>query len=165
MTNTLDSASSEDKKRSRLHRVLRVPSFRGLAASSASASKAKRSNRSKNTRHELILRKELKTLGLKFDCHCGSLPGKPDIVFKRKKLIIFCDGDFWHGRKWKSLESQLRGGSNSKYWIAKIRTNIERDIVVTERLRRNGWQVLRFWESEIKKDPAHVAHWIKRHLY
>ena len=83
------------------------------------------------------------------------LPGKPDIVFTRVKLVIFCDGDYWHGHNWalrglSSLEEELAG--YTEYWQKKIRRNVERDQENTKKLEVDGWTVLRFWESEIKKN-------------
>lgn len=85
-----------------------------------------------------------------------SLPGCPDIVFPRVKVAIFCDGDFWHGRDWEERKAKLGQGTNSRYWIAKIARNMERDAENQERLETRGWRVLRFWESEIKRGESAV---------
>jgi len=81
------------------------------------------------------------------------LPGKPDVVFPRARLAVFCDGDFWHGRDWESRLEKLQRGSNSTYWVAKIQANIERDLRHGQALRQLGWQVLRLWEKDILGDP------------
>jgi len=109
--------------------------------------------KSKNTRPEMKLRRELWSRGLRYRVNLKTLIGKPDIVFTKAKLAIFCDGDFWHGNNWAirglpSLEDELE--RYNKYWSLKILTNIERDKKVTFNLEVNGWTVLRFWESEIK---------------
>lgn len=65
-------------------------------------------------------------------------------------MVIFCDGDFWHGRDWKTRKAKLQGGHNPKYWVAKIERNIARDREQEEALDEAGWSVLRFWESDIK---------------
>jgi DNA mismatch endonuclease (patch repair protein) len=83
--------------------------------------------------------------------------GVPDLVFPRQRVAVFCDGDFWHGRRWKRLNCQLLTGTNAPYWSAKISSNIERDRRVTRTLRRQGWTVLRYWESDIKKKPDAIA--------
>ena len=111
--------------------------------------------KSKNTRPELKLRRELWSRGLRFRVNLKILTGKPDIVFSRAKIAVFCDGDFWHGHNWAirglpSLDAELE--KYSKYWSLKILTNIERDKKVTYNLEKDGWTVLRFWESDIKKD-------------
>lgn len=84
------------------------------------------------------------------------LPGKPDIVFTKAKIAIFCDGDFWHGHNWavrglSSLSEEL--SEYSEFWQKKILDNVSRDIIVTAKLEEEGWTVLRFWESEIKETP------------
>lgn len=108
--------------------------------------------KSKNTKPEIALRKSLWHRGLRFRINYKSLPGKPDIVFTKAKIAIFCDGDFWHGHNWAlrgipSLEEELAG--YSEYWRNKILGNIKRDSKNTADLESNGWIVFRFWESEI----------------
>ena len=110
---------------------------------------------SKDTKPELTLRHALWNKGMRYRVSVKNLPGKPDIVFTRAKIAIFCDGDFWHGHNWAlrgipSLEEELAG--YSEYWQKKIRRNIERDHENTTKLESDGWIVLRFWESDIKKD-------------
>ncbi|KFN40965.1 MAG: restriction endonuclease HpaII, partial [Sulfuricurvum sp. MLSB] len=73
--------------------------------------------------------------------------GKPDIVFYKQKIAIFCDSEFWHGKKF--LEGE-RFKTNADFWETKIKRNIERDCEVNERLKSEGWIVLRFWGNEIK---------------
>ena len=111
---------------------------------------------SKNTRPELVLRRALWSKGMRYRVAMKELPGKPDIVFTRAKIAVFCDGDFWHGHNWalrgkSSLDEELAG--YSEYWQNKIRYNIERDRRNTQKLENDGWLVLRFWESDIKKNP------------
>lgn len=110
---------------------------------------------SKDTKPELLLRRELWRRGLRYRVNVKTLPGKPDIVFTRAKIAIFCDGDYWHGHNWAlrgipSLEEELAGYSD--YWQQKIRRNIERDKENTAKLEAAGWIVIRIWESEIKKN-------------
>jgi DNA mismatch endonuclease (patch repair protein) len=94
-----------------------------------------------------------------------SLPGKPDIVFTRARIAVFCDGDYWHGHNWAvrglaSLEDEL--ARYSIYWRNKILGNIARDKESTERLEIDGWTVLRFWESNIKADAVKCADLIEQ---
>ena len=110
---------------------------------------------SKNTRPELILRKALWHKNLRYRVNYKKLPGKPDIVFTKQMVAVFCDGDYWHGHNWavrglSSLEEELSGYSN--YWKKKILRNIERDEENNKALRALGWTVVRIWESDIKKD-------------
>ena len=114
--------------------------------------------RSKNTLPELQLRKALRSLNYRFGLHNVKLPGTPDVVFSERKLAVFVDGDFWHGRQWrtrglKSLESQFARVRNRSYWIKKISGNIRRDARVSRQLRRMGWHVARIWESDLSAHP------------
>lgn len=107
----------------------------------------------KDTEPELLLRKALWMRGFRFRKNYRKLPGKPDIVFTRAKIAIFCDGDFWHGHNWalrglSSLEEELSGYSD--FWREKILHNIERDKTVTDVLEKDGWKVMRFYESDIR---------------
>jgi len=75
------------------------------------------------------------------------------LVFPQQKIAVFCDGDFWHGRRWILRRAKLAKGHNANYWIAKIEANIARDKRHAASLRRNGWRVIRLWEGDIRTDP------------
>jgi DNA mismatch endonuclease, patch repair protein len=139
----------------------KTPSFENLVPASEISSRTKKANKRKDTWHELELRRHLWMLGLRYRKNVEKLPGKPDIVFKKAKVAVFCDGDFWHGRNWDKLQLKLEKGSNSEYWIAKIKSNIERDLRINSLLSQAGWLVIRIWETDIKKDPASCAKEIK----
>ena len=141
---------------------IKVPAFFGLRPASELASRVKQRNRSRDTAHELALRRELWRLGLRFRKNVKTLPGKPDIVFPRARVAVFCDGDFWHGRNWHVLRKKLRTGTNADYWGAKIASNIQRDRRNTALLKKSGWRVIRLWETEIKKKPTNLALHIKK---
>lgn len=116
--------------------------------------------KSKDTEPELLLRKALWKLGLRYRVNDRKLPGKPDVVFSRAKIVVFCDGDFWHGHNWairglKSFEEELE--SYSPFWREKISGNVERDKRNNEALEKDGWLVLRLWESEIRDDTDGCA--------
>ena len=116
--------------------------------------------RSKDTKPEMALRRALWQRGMRYRVNVKELPGKPDIVFSKVRIAIFCDGDYWHGHNWAlrgiaSLDEELAG--YSEYWQTKIRRNIERDRENTAKLKNDGWLVLRFWESEIKKNPEKIV--------
>lgn len=116
--------------------------------------------KSKDTKPELILRKELWRRKLRYRKNYKKLPGKPDIVFPRVHLAVFCDGDFWHGHNWAirgygSLENELR--RYSKQWAEKITRNIQRDERINKELESLGWKVIRIWESDIKADVKRCA--------
>lgn len=117
---------------------MKTPSYRGLKPALEDASRTKRSNRKTGTRHERLLYPELQRLRLAFHTHVSSLPGNPDVVFKSAKVAVFCDGDFWHGRNWRILRKNLSKGTNPHYWIAKIRSNIQRDLRQTALLEAYG---------------------------
>lgn len=125
--------------------------------------------RSKDTKAEVALRKELWARGLRYRKYYKDLPGKPDITIISSRIAVFIDGDFWHGnyrnRGFNSLEEQFRGINNSEWWIRKIRRNIERDRQVDSELKRMGFEVIRFWESEVIRDVNKCADKvIKRHI-
>lgn len=139
----------------------KTPSFVGLTPASETSSRVKRANRNIDTKHELLLRSTLWRMGLRFRKNVRVLPGKPDIVFPSAKVIVFCDGDFWHGRNWQTLHEKLMYGTNPDYWIAKIQRNMERDLHNNAMLERDDWLVIRVWENDIKKDVCQVASYIK----
>lgn len=134
------------------------PSYKGRKPASAQASAAARgSSRKTDTKCEVLLRRSLWAAGCRYRKDVSTLPGRPDIIFPKARLAIFCDGDFWHGRDWESRRQKLSRGSNPDYWLAKIQRNIERDQQNTLRLKQMGWTVLRLWESEIWADPLGLA--------
>ncbi len=104
----------------------------------------------KNTKPELLLRKALWARGHRFRVENKQIEGKPDIVFLRKRVAIFVDGEFWHGYRWSEKKQKIR--SNRRFWIAKIERNMQRDREVTRELLENGWVVMRFWANEVKKN-------------
>lgn len=139
-----------------------VPSFKGFQATSPAASHVGAGNRGTNTAPERLLRSAIWREGLRFRLDGADLPGKPDITLLRARIVIFCDGDFWHGKDWKSRRERLARGSNARYWVAKIRRNMERDRAVDRQLRKLGWTVIRLWESEVRNDSAQIAQRIAR---
>lgn len=141
--------------------MVRSPTFAGLKPASQASSRAKRHNRRTDTQHEVLLRRELWRMGLRYRKNVGTLPGKPDIVFVRARVAVFCDGDFWHGRNWKEQKPKLCQGANAEYWLSKIESNIERDRLNTALLEADGWSVLRLWETDIKRDPQAAAELVK----
>ena len=105
--------------------------------------------KSKDTSIELILRKELWRRGYRYRVNDGKVFGKPDIVFSRRKVAVFCDSEFWHGKKYLSGE---KFKTNPDFWESKIKGNIKRDKEVNDRLKSEGWTVIRFWGKEIKEN-------------
>ncbi len=133
--------------------MVRVPSYSEFRPSSSSASRVKQKNRRDGGIAELLLRRTLWHKGLRYTKHARELPGSPDIVFKRARVCVFVDGDFWHGRHWPELQERLQKRANPAYWVPKIARNIERDLEQACALRDAGWTVLRFWETDLLRDP------------
>ena len=106
--------------------------------------------KSKDTSIELALRKALWHEGIRYRKNYKELPGKPDIAITKYKIAVFCDSDFWHGYAWKTRKDRIK--SNRDYWIPKIERNMKRDQEVNEALSNLGWDVIRFWEWQIKKE-------------
>jgi len=106
--------------------------------------------RSRDTKIEVSLRKELWKRGYRYRIHYKKLKGKPDIVFVKQKIAVFCDSEFFHGFNWNEQQKNIK--SNREYWIPKIESNITKDRMVTKTLEKDGWVVLRFWGKEIQKN-------------
>lgn len=104
--------------------------------------------RGKDTTPELTLARGLRANKLYFSRHPKDLPGRPDVVFRRVRLAVFVDGDFWHGWRFPLWEHKL-----SPKWREKIATTRERDRRNFRRLRREGWHVMRLWEHQIEQTP------------
>ena len=102
--------------------------------------------RSKNTSIDLAVRDMLSDAKIRFEMY-PELYGKPDFQVG-KSILVFCDGDFWHGYRYAEKKRLPK-----KYWREKIEGNMRRDRKVSRKLRREGWSVLRMWEHDIKKNP------------
>ena len=100
-----------------------------------------------DTRLEMVVRCELTRRGLRYRKNVLTLPGRPDIVFASERLIVFIDGDFWHGFRYPQWRKRL-----STFWRQKIERNRARDLRNFAKLRREGWTVMRIWEHQIKTD-------------
>ena len=104
--------------------------------------------RSRNTKPEITVRQKLFSRGIRYRIHVKDLPGKPDIVIKKYKVVIEIKGCFWHkheGCKYSSIPK-----SNTKYWINKIKKNVERDVINLKKLEEKKFKVFLLWECEIK---------------
>jgi DNA mismatch endonuclease (patch repair protein) len=116
--------------------------------------------KSKDTKIEIVLRKELWRRGLRYRKNVSTIMGKPDIAFIGKKVAVFCDSEFWHGYNWQERKKDFK--SHQKFWIPKIERNMQRDMEVTAALSEEGWIVLRFWGNEILKKTKECADLIER---
>jgi DNA mismatch endonuclease, patch repair protein len=108
--------------------------------------------RSRDTRPELVIRKLLHADGLRYRTHVATLPGRPDLVFRKPKVAVFIDGDFWHGWRFPEWKDKL-----APYWREKIERNMRRDTQNFRDLTRDGWIVIRLWEHEIEADASRCA--------
>ena len=106
--------------------------------------------KSKDTKIELALRKALWSKGYRYRKNYQKLPGKPDIVLTKYKIVIFCDSEFFHGKDWEVLKPRLEKGTNPEYWVKKIENNRRRDDEINKELTFEGWTVIRFWGKDIK---------------
>lgn len=151
-------------KRRSARQPLPAPSYKRFRSTSLKASRVKSRNRSKGTRPERELLRALRRLGAHHATQGFGLPGNPDIVFARARLVVFCDGDFWHGRDWEARRRRLRVGANAAYWIPKIEYNIARDQHINRQLRGRGWSVVRLWETDILRDASVLAAGVMAHV-
>ena len=106
--------------------------------------------RSTNSKPEDIVRKYLFSKGLRYRKNVKTLPGKPDVVLKKYKTVIFVNGCFWHGHQ--GCKYFVMPKSNTEYWNKKITGNVERDKNVIVRLEELGWNVITVLECNLKKE-------------
>lgn len=104
--------------------------------------------KSKNTKPEILVRRFLFAHGFRFRIHVSTLPGKPDIVLRKYKTIIFVNGCFWHGHENCQIYSFPK--SNVEFWRKKIERNRERDLKERIQLRTMGWHTILLWECQLK---------------
>ena len=107
--------------------------------------------KNKDSQIELLLRKELWSRGLRYRKNVNRIFGKPDIVFVGKKIAVFCDSEFFHGKDWEVLKAKVEKGNNGEYWSKKIQENITRDNEKDKALNALGWTVIHFWGKDILK--------------
>ena len=119
--------------------------------------------KNKDSKIEVLLRKELWSRGIRYRKNVNRIYGKPDIVFIGKKIAVFCDSEFWHGYNWEERKKDFK--SHQEFWIPKIERNMERDAEVTAKLKSEGWTVIRFWGNEIKKNTAQCADIIEKAVH
>jgi DNA mismatch endonuclease (patch repair protein) len=99
------------------------------------------------TKDEVRLGKALWQEGLRYRKNNKTIFGKPDFTFKKYKLAVFVDSEFFHGKDWETRKKPV---NNAEFWLKKINRNIERDKEVNAYLIENGWTVIRFWSKEVK---------------
>lgn len=104
--------------------------------------------KSNDTKPEMLVRKYLHGMGLRYGLHNKKLPGSPDIVLRKYKTVIFINGCFWHGHD--NCRYYRLPKSNIEFWQTKINRNRERDKRDIEALRKRGWRVIVVWECELR---------------
>ncbi|MDR1309870.1 MAG: very short patch repair endonuclease [Deltaproteobacteria bacterium] len=116
-----------------------------------------------DTKIETRLRKLLWREGIRYRKNYRLLPGTPDIAITRHKIAVFCDGEFWHGKDWETRRLSIR--RNLDFWTAKIERNMSRDRETERLLRGLGWQVLRFWGTDIQKNASTCLDEVKEAIF
>ncbi len=116
--------------------------------------------KSKGSKIEKTLGKALWKKGFRYRKNVKTIFGKPDFVFAKYKIAIFCDSEFWHGKDWETKKYEIK--SNQDFWHKKIERNIERDKEVNQKLTDEGWTVLRFWGKEILKNTEYCVEIIEQ---
>ncbi|OPB95387.1 very short patch repair endonuclease [Elizabethkingia occulta] len=112
-------------------------------------SKNMRAIKATGSKDEIRLAKALWHSGYRYRKNDKTVFGKPDLVFKKHKIAIFVDSEFFHGKDWNTEKFRIK--SNQEFWHKKIERNIERDKEVNQYLTDNGWKIIRFWSAEVKK--------------
>ena len=118
-----------------------------------------RAIKSKNTKIETLLAKSMWDHGLRYRRNNKKVFGNPDFCFWKLKIAIFCDSEYFHGKDWDKNKHRIK--TNVEFWWKKIEGNIYRDKIVNESLLKDGWKVIRFWGSEIKKNIDFCVHTIQ----
>ena len=125
-------------------------------------SKNMKAIKAKGTKDEVLLAKILWKNGFRYRKNNKAVFGKPDLTFKKYKVVIFIDSDFFHGKNWDTEKFKIK--SNRDFWWPKIERNIERDTVVNKELENQGWKVLRFWSKEMRRDLSLCIEMIEKSL-
>ena len=118
--------------------------------------------RGKDTTPEILLRKLLHRAGYRFRLHSPNLPGKPDIVLKKYKTVIFVHGCFWH--RHEDCPGATLPKTRTGFWLDKFRGTVERDRRKQKELEEAGWRVVTVWECQLNKDPGSIMPLIETQL-
>lgn len=109
--------------------------------------------KSRDSKIETLFRKELWKLGLRYRKNSGKYFGKPDIVLKQRKVVIFIDSCFWHGCKKHCRIPTV----HKSYWVQKIARNVARDREVAKHYKKQEWKIFRIWEHDLQKDLGNIV--------
>lgn len=118
--------------------------------------------KSKGTKDEILLAKALWHRGHRYRKNNNTVYGRPDLTFKKNKVAIFIDSEFFHGKDWDKEKHRIK--TNKEFWWTKIEGNMQRDIRVNQQLINSGWKVIRFWSKEIRKNLANCVSLIEMQL-
>jgi DNA mismatch endonuclease, patch repair protein len=120
--------------------------------------------RSTGMRPEILVRSLVHRMGYRFRLHAKDLPGKPDLVFRPRKKVIFVHGCFWHQHQKEACKDGRQPKSNTGYWLQKLARNVERDAANIMSLKASGWKVLVLWECEVLKAGSTLERRIRQFL-
>ncbi len=132
-------------------RVIKVPRFEESAGFYVTPKRSELMSKIKgrNTKPELLFRKELFRRGIRYRSNFKKLPGKPDVSNISRKFVVFIDGEFWHGYDWENKKDKIK--KNRGFWIPKIERNMQRDRQNNKKLEALGFKVFRFWTHQVNK--------------
>jgi DNA mismatch endonuclease (patch repair protein) len=125
-------------------------------------SKNMRAIKSSGTHEEILLSKKLWKKGYRYRKNNKSIFGKPDLTFSGRKLAVFIDSEYFHGKDWDIEKYRIK--TNRDFWWKKIESNMKRDVRVNQELSKSGWKVLRFWSTEIRNNLANCISKIEENL-
>ena len=117
----------------------------------------------RDTKPEMVVRRLLHAMGFRYRLHAKDLPGKPDIVFRGRRLAIFVNGCFWHRHPGPECRLARLPKSRLDFWIPKLEANRRRDVENIERLEALGWRVLLVWECELR-DSEQLGNTLRRFI-
>jgi DNA mismatch endonuclease (patch repair protein) len=120
--------------------------------------------RSTGMKPEMMVRSLVHRMGCRFRLHAKDLPGKPDLVFRPRKKVIFVHGCFWHQHPKLACKDGRQPKSNTVYWSQKLARNVERDVSNVAELKAAGWRVLVLWECEVLKGGPGLQERIRKFL-
>jgi DNA mismatch endonuclease (patch repair protein) len=120
--------------------------------------------KSEDMKPEIMVRRKLHSWGYRYRKHFKGLPGKPDLVFTRKRVVVFVHGCFWHQHDAENCHRTHIPKTNSTYWTSKLARNVQRDKYNIDTLKARGWKVLVVWECQIEKNLENTCRYISENL-
>lgn len=119
--------------------------------------------KARDTKPEMVVRRLLHAMAYRYRLHAKDLPGRPDIVFRGRRLAIFVNGCFWHRHPDPDCRLARLPKSRLDFWLPKLDANRQRDIENIERLEGLGWRVLLVWECELR-DREQLGNTLRRFI-